>query len=100
MSCFVHVLRLLLLLLLYFKPRRDQVFFHWGRSDSKSSQVSRTLLSILADINHGGGQNIIGPFYLKSCQSFLPASRDYSKCTNIIIITVTLMTHSYFFFFF
>ena len=26
--------------------------FHWRLSDSKSSQVSRTLLSILADLNN------------------------------------------------
>ena len=29
------------------------MFFHWSLSDSKSSQVSRTLLSILADHNYG-----------------------------------------------
>ena len=26
--------------------------FHWGLSDSKSPQVSRTFLSILADLNN------------------------------------------------
>ena len=30
----------------------EQVIFHWSPSDSKSPQISRTLLSILADLNN------------------------------------------------
>ena len=47
----------LLLLLLFFSfesfsHQRSLVVFHWNLRDSKSSQVSRTLLGILADLNN------------------------------------------------
>ena len=52
-------------------------FFHWSFSDSKSPQVSSTLLSILAD--------------LKQCSSFgqfsTPPiiSKSFSPCTNPLV---------------
>ena len=35
-----------------FSNQRKLMVFHWSLSDSKSPQVSRTLLSILADLNN------------------------------------------------
>ena len=35
-----------------FSHQRQQMVFHWSLSDSKSPQISRTLLSILADLNN------------------------------------------------
>ena len=43
---------LLLLLLQSFSHQRFLMVFHWSLSHSKSAQVSRTLLSILDDLNY------------------------------------------------
>ena len=42
----------LLLLLVFFSHQCPLVVFHWSLSGSKSPQVSRTLLSILTDLNN------------------------------------------------
>ena len=41
----------IILLLESFSHQHQLMVFHWSLSDSKSPQVSRTLLSILADLN-------------------------------------------------
>ena len=46
------VLLLLSLLLLLFFSRSQLVVIHWGLSNSKSSQVSRSLISVRADLNN------------------------------------------------
>ena len=54
--------------------------FHWSLSDSKSPQVSRTLLNIMADLNNAVVWTVsTRPVILKSLyQSF----GDYTKSTN------------------
>ena len=46
------LLLLLLLFLASFSQQRSLMVFHWSLSDSKSLLVSKTLLSILADLNN------------------------------------------------
>ena len=71
--------------------------FHWSLSDSKSSQISRTLLSILSDLNNA----------LVWTASTRPViSKSSSPCANSLVtlpsapitigITVTFMFHSFF----
>ena len=77
--------------------------FHWGLGDSKSPQVSRTLLSIVAVLN-----NVV--VWMVSTR--LPTSNSSSPFSNPLVtvlkapitigIIVTFMFHSFFnlFFFF
>ena len=70
--------------------------FHWSLRDSKSLQVSTTLLSILVDLN-----TVVWMF--STCPHI---SKSFSPCTNHLVtvpsapitngITVTLMFHSFF----
>ena len=72
--------------------------FHWNLSDSKSLQVTRTLLSIPADLD-----NVI--VWMMSTRPFI--SKSSSSCTNPLLtvpsaqitigITVTVMFHRFFF---
>ena len=72
---------------------------HWMLSNSKSLQVSRTLLSILSDINNA----VV--WMVSTCPLI---SKSSSPCTNPLVtvprapitigIIVTLMFHSLFFF--
>ena len=41
-----------IIIILSFSRQRLQMIFHWSLSDSQSPQVSRTLLSILADLDN------------------------------------------------
>ena len=71
--------------------------FHWSLSNSKSSQVSRTLLTILAVLN-----NIV--VWMVSSRPVI--SKSSSPCTNPLVtvlraqnsidIVVTFMFHSFF----
>ena len=71
--------------------------FHWSLSDSKSPQVSRTLLSILADLN-----NVV--VWMVSTRPVI--SKSSSPCTNNMVtvrrppitidINVTLIFHRFF----
>ena len=73
------------------------MFFHWRLSDSKSPQVSRTLLSILANLNNA-------VVLMISTHSLI--SKSSSALTNPLVtvprapittgINVTLMFHSFF----
>ena len=71
--------------------------FHWGLSDSKSPQVSRTILSILADFANA-------VIWMISTRPVI--SKSSSPCNNLLAtvpsapitfcITVTFMFHSFF----
>ena len=71
--------------------------FHWSLSDSKSPQVSRTLLSILADLN-----NVVvwmvstRPLISKPSSPFNNPSVTVPKAPIIIGINIAFMFHSFF----
>ena len=54
--CHFHVIQLfqfsIIIIIINFSHQRELMFFHKSLSNSKSPQVSRTLLSILADFNN------------------------------------------------
>ena len=88
---------IIILLIESFTYQRYLMVFHWSLSDNKSPQVSRTLRSVLADLNNA----------LVLIVSTHPLiSKSFSPCTNplvtvprapvIIGITVTFMFHSFF----
>ena len=70
---------------------------NWSLSDSKSPQVSRTLLSVLADLNNAAT-------WMVSTRPLI--SKSSSPCTNPLVIIprapitigiiITLMFHSFF----
>ena len=72
--------------------------FHWSLSDSKSPQVSRTFLGILADVN-----NVVvlmvstRPLISKSSRPFNNTSVTVTRAPIIIGINVAFMFHSFFF---
>ena len=72
--------------------QRLLMVFHWSRSDSKSPQISRTFLSILADLN-----NVVvwmvstGPFISKSTSPFYNPSVTVPRTPITIGIIFTLM---------
>ena len=69
--------------------------FHWNPSDRKSFQVSRTLLSILADLNNGVIWIVsILPLIYNSSSPFSRLLMTVSIALTTISITVTLMFHS------
>ena len=89
-------LLLLLLLLQSFWHQRQLLVFHWSLRDSKSPQVSRTLLSIVAVLN-----NFVVwmfstrlPTYNSSC-SFNNPLVTVPKAPITIGIIVTFMFHSF-----
>ena len=47
------------------------MFFHWSLNDSKSPKVSRTLLSILLDLNNAVVWMVSTPFISKSSSPFI-----------------------------
>ena len=73
------------------------VVSHWNLSDSKSSQVSRTLLSILADLNYAVVWMVSsGLLISKSSSSFINSLVTAPSAPIIISIIVTSMFHSFF----
>ena len=71
--------------------------FHWSLSDSKSPQVSRSLLSFLADLNN------VAIWMVSTCHLISKSSNHFNNPsvtvprTPIIIgIKVTFMLHSFF----
>ena len=73
--------------------------FHWRLSDSKSPQVSRTLLSILAVFNNAVIWMVsIRPPTSKSSRPFNNPLVTVPKAPVTIGIIVTFMFHSFFFF--
>ena len=71
--------------------------FHWSLSDSKSPQVSRTLLSILAVLNNAVVWMVsTRPPTSKSSSPFNNPLVTEQKAPIIIGIIVTFMFHSFF----
>ena len=72
--------------------------FHWSLSDSKSSQVSRTLLSILAVFNNAVVWMVSSrPPTSKSSRPFYNSLVTVPKAPITIGIIVTFMFHIFFF---
>ena len=68
--------------------------FHWSLSESKSSQVSTTLLSILADLNNTIVWMVSSrPLMSKSSSLFIHASVTVLSALTTIDINVTFMSH-------
>ena len=71
--------------------------FHWSLGDSKSPQVSRTLLGILADLNNAVVWMVsIRPLISKSSSLFINPSLTVPRALITICINVTFMFHSFF----
>ena len=71
--------------------------FHWNLSDNKSLQVSRTLRSILANLNNAIVLIVcIRPFITKSSCPFTNPFVTVTRVPITIDITVTFMFHSFF----
>ena len=71
--------------------------FHWNLSDSKSPQVYRTLLSILADLNNAVVWMVsTRPLISKSPSLFINPSVTVPRIPITIGIIVTFMFHSFF----
>ena len=80
-----------------FSHQCQPLSFHWSLSDSKSPQVSRTLLSILADLNNAvvwmvSTRPLISKF---SCPCINPFE-TVPRAAITIGITITLIFHSFF----
>ena len=101
----------LLLLLLFYSFENfslQQMVFHWSLSDSKSPQVSRTLLSILADLNNAVVWMISAhPLFFKfpskfqvfiSLFAFLPFYSVFSQSGKVHYSTRSLFFFFFFFF--
>ena len=69
--------------------------FHWSLSDSRSPQVSRTLLIILTDLNAVIGMVLIRPLISNSFSPFTKPLGTVLSAPITIGITVTLMLHSF-----
>ena len=99
---FPFLLQLLSLLLLLFthysfSHQRKLMVFHWRLSDSKSPQVSRTLLSILAVFNNAVVWMVsTRPPTFKSSRLFNNPLVTVPKAPITIGIIVTFMFHSFF----
>ena len=71
--------------------------FHWSLSDSKSLQVSRTLLSILADLNNAEVWMVsTRPLISKSSSPFNNVLTTVPRVPITTGINVTFMFHSFF----
>ena len=71
---------------------------HWSLIDSKSPQISRTLLSILADLNNAVVRIVsVCPLISKSCSPSKNPSVTVPRVLITIGITTTFMFHSFFF---
>ena len=85
-----------ILLLARFSHQRSLMVFHWISSDSTSSQVSRTLLSILANLNTAVVWMVSSrpPILNSSCP--LPKPLEIILSASIFTgITVTFIFHSF-----
>ena len=92
MSIFVILLRLYVLRV--FLRQHFLLFFHWGLSDSKSHQVSRTLLSILVDFNN----TLVWMVFIRPPISKFsrPFSKSLGNVESMSITTsITFMFHSF-----
>ena len=81
-----------------FSHQRLLIVFHRSLSDSKSLQVSRTLLSILADLNNAVVWMVSTlPLISKSSTLFISPLLTQPRVPITIGINVTFMFHSFFF---
>ena len=70
--------------------------FHWSLSDSKSPQVSRTRLSILADVNNAVVCIVsTRPLLSKSSSPCINPSVTVPSAPITVSITVTFMFYSF-----
>ena len=93
-----YVVNYYYLLLESFSHQRYLMVFHWSLSDSKSPQVSRTLLSILAVFNNGVVWMVSTcPLTSKSSSPFNNPFVTEPKAPITIGIITTFMFHSFFF---
>ena len=70
--------------------------FHWSLSDSKSPQVSKTLLSILVDLNNAVDWMVsIRPLISKSSSPCINSMVSVPRAPITIGITVTFMFHNF-----
>ena len=71
--------------------------FHWSLSDSKSPQISRTLLCILVDLNNYLVLIVSTlPLISKSSSSFINPSLNVTRAPITIGINVTFIFHSFY----
>ena len=90
-------MQLLFYFMWVFLHQRSLMVFHWILSESKSLQVPRTLLSILAVLNKTVLSMVFGHPQIYNFTRPLSKPSDTVTCTRIIIgIIVTLMFHSCF----
>ena len=67
--------------------------FHWSLNDRKSPQVSRTLLSIVADPNNTEFWMVSMNLFSKSCSAFTNIRGLFEMHQFLIGINVTIMIH-------
>ena len=80
-----------------FSHQHQSMVFHWSLSDSKFSQVSRTLLSILVDLNNAVVWMVSAcPLISNSSGSIINPLVTVPSAPITIGITVTFMFHSFF----
>ena len=96
-----YIYKLLLSLLLYFMLVFHTIsnwrYFHWSLCNRKSPQVSRTLLSILADFNSSVVWMVSILLLISSSSSLFPRFWIIvSRTPTMIGITVTLIIHTFF----
>ena len=73
------------------------MFSHWSSSDNKSPQVSRTLLSILADLSHAVVRMVLAhPPIPNTFSPFTKPLETAPSAPGISGITVTFMFHKFF----
>ena len=90
-------LSIIIISLLMSFSQHQLMVFHWSLSDSKSPQVSRMLLSILADLNNAVVCMVLILSPISSSSSPLFKLLDTVPSTmTIIFITVTFMFYSFF----
>ena len=78
-------------------PVSASSFFYWRLSDSKSSQVFMTLLSILANFNNAVVYMVsILPLIYNSASLFYKFLRTVPRAPTIICIIVTFIFHAFF----
>ena len=88
---------IIIIIIIVFSHHRKLMVFHWSLSDSKSPQVSRTLLSILAVLNNPVVWMVsTRPPTSKSSSPFSYPLVTVPKAPITIGIIVTNMFHSFF----
>ena len=82
---------------LLFCSLHSQIVFHWSLSDNKSPRVSRTLLSILDDLNNAAVWIVsTHPLISKSSGPYTNILVTVPRALIIICITVSFLFHSFF----